>query len=123
MTINQVNVIDTLSIRGGAVTLPNAKQAENGGSGTTMWFTVPDNQGEWVQTYITATTFVNPFGFGVGTLAIRVDGNPEWMGVGLEGTTITGAVVRYLRPGGHSIEVAGTPNCSGTSVFSLGCRR
>ncbi|KLN57613.1 DUF1983 domain-containing protein [Variovorax paradoxus] len=123
LTINQIDVIGALNIRGRSVTVPTARS--EGGPTTIITHEVPNNNGQWVTTYITASTFI-PAGAGGGAggfLQIQVDGAARWIGGGLPGSTVTGTVVLDLSPGRHSVAAIGTFAGSNTSIFALSCQR
>jgi hypothetical protein len=123
LRIHQADVIESVNIRGRAVTVPTARS--EGGSVAGISHEVPNNNGAWVTTYITGSTFIPPgAGGGLGGfLTITLNGNPCWIGAGVPGSTVTGTVVMDLPPGWHSIGSAGTFGGSNTSIFALSCQR
>jgi hypothetical protein len=123
LTINQIDVIGALNIRGRSITTPTARHESGPSAGITHW--VPDNNGQWVTTYVTASSFIPPGagGGGGGFLQIQIDGNAHWLGGGLPGSTVSGSVVVDLAPGSHWITAVGAFGGSNTSIFALSCQR
>ena len=74
LTINQIDVIDTLNIRGQAVTIPSFAQSGGGSVGMTHY--VPGAYP--LDTFIQGTSFVGSTGF----VSIYVDGVARWNGAG-----------------------------------------
>ncbi|MGJ7527104.1 phage tail tip fiber protein [Variovorax sp. GB1P17] len=117
LTINQVDVIDTLNLRGQSVTVPSF--AASAGNAVAVNHFVPG--GAPLDTFILASTFVS----GMSLVTLTVDGIPRWVGAGVAGSTVTGGVQVTLNPGWHtlffsSLVPAGT---GGSSIYALSTRR
>ncbi|WP_093242419.1 DUF1983 domain-containing protein [Variovorax sp. EL159] len=123
LTIDQVDVIGALNIRGRSVTVPTAR-ADAGGLSAVV-HEIPNNRGAWVTTYITGSVFIAPGSGGGagGFLSLSVDNVTRWAGAGVPGSTVTGAIVLDLPPGQHTIAAIGTPGSSSASIFALSCQR
>lgn len=118
LTIGQVDVIDTLNLRGQAVTVPTA--GASGGTSVTVIHEVPGDQ--TLQTFIFGCTFVMTTAYA----HIYVDGVQMWTGAGFALSTISGAIVVPLSPGRHTLTmVSMSPyaGVAGTSIYALSTRR
>ncbi|VTU32310.1 hypothetical protein H4CHR_02986 [Variovorax sp. PBS-H4] len=117
LTIDQINVIDTLQIRGQAVTIPSFN-ASPGNTCDLLHFTPGTAP---LDTFILGSVFVAQLAL----VTIIVDGNQEWVGGGVAGTTVTGGIQRALAPGWHSIRIttAASAGSGGSSLYALSTRR
>jgi hypothetical protein len=117
LTINQVNVIDTLNLRGQAVTVPSF--ASSSSNAVSLNHFIPGDVP--LDTFILGSVFVMQTSF----VNISVDGTPRWIGAGVAGSTVTGGIQVSLNPGWHSIAL-GSPvpaGSAGSSIYALSTRR
>lgn len=126
LTISQLNVIDTLNVKGSAITVPNA--TVSGGSSTGVRHDVPSTPEypgsppqQAVPTWITASTIMPPWSMGI--LQIKINGNVHWQGGAVQGACVTGAVKVDLWPGSYWITAENTVAGNTTSIFVLSTRR
>lgn len=117
LTINQLDVIDTLNLRGQAVTVPS--YASSTTSAVSINHFVPGS--EPLNTFVMGTVFVSQ----TAPVSLSVDGVVRWAGAGVSGTTVTGGIQVLLNPGWHSLSLfspvwAGT---AGSSIYALSTRR
>ncbi|SEF22745.1 DUF1983 domain-containing protein [Variovorax sp. NFACC27] len=118
LTINEVDVIDTLSIRGQAVTVPTA--GATGGNSATILHDIPGDK--TLPTFIFGCTFV----MSTASAYIFVDGEKKWEGAGFALSTISGGIVVPLSPGRHTLTMVSTSpfaGVAGTSIYALSTRR
>lgn len=117
LTINQIDVIDTLNVRGQAITVPSF--ASSASNIVSMNHFVPGAAN--LDTFILGTTFLMT----LGSVAITVDGATVWIGAGVAGSTVSGGVTVNLTPGSHTIGCFSTSSAgsAGTSVYALSTRR
>ncbi|MBT2321285.1 hypothetical protein J7E62_02790 [Variovorax paradoxus] len=121
LIINQIDVIDTLSVRGNAITVPTA--AASPGSSAGIWHQVPAIPNRWdsVPTFITATSIMPAASIGI--LQIKINEALYWQGGALQGATVTGSVKVDLPPGNYWITAVNTVGGNSTSIFALSTRR
>jgi hypothetical protein len=119
LTISQINVIDTLNIRGSAITIPAGDSS--GSNSISIPFNVPGS--ESISVFISGTTFIPATGADYGR--ISVDGVDRWIGAGVAGSTVAGSVRVDLAPGGHTLRMYTNAFGFGltSSIFALGVRR
>ncbi|WP_432728575.1 phage tail tip fiber protein [Variovorax sp. W6] len=117
LTINQVDVIDTLNLRGQAVTVPSFASSTTNSVSVNHF--IPG--GVPLDTFIQGSVFVAQTGY----VSLFVDGGLRWLGAGIAGTTVTGGIQVSLNPGWHSISLL-TPaqvGTAGSSIYALSTRR
>jgi hypothetical protein len=117
LTINQVDVIDTLNLRGQAVTVPSF--ASSAANVVSINHHVPGS--EPLHTFILGSVFVMQ----TAPVSLTVDGALQWLGAGIAGTTVTGGIQVLLSPGSHTLTLF-TPAMAGTagsSIYALSTRR
>lgn len=117
LTINQIDVIDTLNLRGQAVTVPSF--GASGGNSVTVVHYVPGAYP--LQTFIFGSTFVMQTAFAF----IQVDGVQAWTGAGVAYTTVSGGIQVTLNPGWHTLTMYSLAQAgvAGTSLYALSTRR
>lgn len=117
LTINQVDVIDTLNLRGQAVTVPSF--ASSTSNVVQVSHFVPG--GVPLDTFILGSVFVMQTSF----VNLAVDGVPHWIGAGVAGSTVTGGIQVPLSPGWHTIVLASPVPAgnAGSSIYALSTRR
>jgi hypothetical protein len=117
LTINQVDVIDTINLRGQSVTVPSF--AASGSNIVAVSHFVPG--GVPLDTFVLGSVFVMQTAF----VTLSVDGVSRWIGAGIAGSTVTGGIQVSLNPGWHTLAIS-TPAPSGTggsSIYALSTRR
>lgn len=117
LTINQIDVIDTINLRGQSVTVPSF--GASGENTVSIQHYVPGAYA--LQTFILGSTFVMQTSF----VHILVDGVQRWTGAGIAGSTVTGGIQVQLNPGWHTLEMRSlaTAGVAGTSIYALSTRR
>ena len=118
LTINQIDVIDTLNVRGKAITVPGGNSAP--GNTCDLVYDVPGTKP--LDVFISGTVFLSTTSYAY----IYVDGNQVWIGAGVAGSTVTGGItVRDMAPGRHTLRVQAPLSSSpiGSSIFALATRR
>jgi len=117
LTINQLDVIDTLNLRGQAVTVPSF--ASSASNTVSVNHFIPGSVP--LETFIQGSVFVMQTAY----VSLYVDGALRWLGAGIAGTTVTGGIQVSLNPGWHSISLI-TPaqvGTAGSSIYALSTRR
>lgn len=111
--------VDTAKIAGQAVTIPAGDS--NGTNSISIPFNVPGT--ETISVFISGTTFIPATGANYGR--ISVDGADRWIGAGVAGSTVAGAVRVDLGPGAHTLRMYTDAIGAGvtSSIFALGVRR
>jgi hypothetical protein len=117
LTINQVDVIDTINLRGQAVTVPSF--AASASNTVTLNHYVPG--GVPLDTFVLGSVFVMQTAF----VSISVDGASRWTGAGIAGSTVTGGIQVTLNPGWHTLTIStlATSGTAGSSIYALSTRR
>lgn len=117
LTIGQANVIDTLNIRGEAVTVPRYAVSP----GNVCQLLYRNSTGQTLEVFAMGTVFLMMTGF----VSIKVNGNQVWFGAGIAGTTVTGGANFQCWPGDSVIEISSTSpsGLSGSFIYAIATRR
>ncbi|GER20687.1 hypothetical protein [Variovorax boronicumulans] len=118
LRIDQAEVINTLNIRGEAVTVPRFAVAPGSSSCRLLY---RNNTGETLKVFVTGSVFMMM----MGGVNIYANGNAIWVGAGVAGSTVTGGAQFDCVPGDTTFDIISTApsGYSGSFIYAIATRR
>ncbi|MNL59360.1 hypothetical protein D3C87_1830820 [compost metagenome] len=111
-------MINTLNIRGEAVTVPRFAVAPGSSSCRLLY---RNNTGETLKVFVTGSVFMMM----MGGVNIYANGNAIWVGAGVAGSTVTGGAQFDCVPGDTTFDIISTApsGYSGSFIYAIATRR